>query len=78
MPAHRPITNYRPYRVNPILTEAERDALDRLAQDARHEGNLSRAVGWALRVADLVAKATPNGPIDPAAALEAWAKIKKA
>ena len=69
-----PTTTYRPKRASLILTEAERDALEGLADDLRFEGRQSRAAGWAFRLAFIVASATKGGPVDPEAALLAWAE----
>lgn len=74
MASNSPTTKFRPHRLTVILTDAERAALTRLAEDARMEGNLSRSVGWALRVAELVIDSDPSGYVDPAAALAAWAR----
>lgn len=59
-----------------MLTEAEREALENLADDPRFEGRQSRAAGWALRLALIVAGSDKHGPADPEAALLAWAKGK--
>lgn len=69
-----PTTVFRPKRASLILTEAERDALEGLADDPRFEGRQSRAAGWAFRLAFIVASGTKGGPVDPEAALLAWAK----
>ena len=72
-----PTTVYRPKRASLILTEAEREALENLADDPRFEGRQSRAAGWAFRLAFIVASADKHGPADPEAALLAWAKGRK-
>ena len=69
-----PTTAFRPKRASLILTEVEHESLLNLADDLRFEGRQSRAAGWAIKVALLVATATRGGPVDPESALLAWAK----
>lgn len=69
-----PTNIFRPKRASLILTEAEREALEGLADDPRFEGRQSRAAGWAFRLALIVAGSDKHGPADPEAALQAWAK----